>query len=43
VYHVNSQRWAEIKGVEEVVCMAVRDKGCEERVMVYIENSDRVK
>jgi hypothetical protein len=43
VYHVDSPWLSEVKGVEIVVCMVVRDKGCEVRVVVYIEYSDRVK
>jgi hypothetical protein len=43
VYHVNSRRWSEIKGVEVVVCVVVRDEGCEVRVVVYVEYGDRVK
>ena len=43
MYHVNSRGWSEIKGVEVVVCKVVRDEGCEVRVVVYIECSDRVK
>ena len=43
MYHVDSRRWSEIKGVEVVVCLVVRDKGCEVRVVVYIEYIDRVK
>ncbi len=43
MYHVNGRGWSEIKGVEVVVCMVVRDKGCEVRVMVYMEYSDQVK
>ena len=43
MYHVYSRRWSEIKGVEVVVCMDIRDKGCVVRVVVYIEYSYRVK
>jgi hypothetical protein len=43
VYHVNSRRWSEIKGFEIVVCVVVRDEGCEVGVVVYVEYSDRVK
>ena len=40
---VNSRRWSEIKGVEVVVCVVARDKGCEVGVVVYVEYGDRVK
>ncbi len=43
MYHVDSRGCLEIKGVEIVVCMVIRDKGCEVKVVVYIEYSDRVK
>ena len=43
MYHVNSRRWSEIKGVEVVVCVVVRDKGCEVGIVVYIKYGDRVK
>jgi len=43
VYHVNKRKWSEIKGVEVVVCVVVRDEGCEVRFLVFIEYSDRVK
>ena len=43
MYHVDSRRWLEVKGVEIVVCLIVRNKCCEVRVAVYIEYSDRVK
>ena len=43
MYHVDSRRWSEIEGVEIVVCLVVRNKTCEVRVVVYIEYSDRVK
>ena len=41
--HVDSRRELEIEGVEVVVCMVVRDKGSEVRVVVYVEYGDRVK
>ena len=41
--HVNSRGWSEIKGVEVVVCVVVRDKGCEVEVVVYVQYGDRVK
>ena len=43
MYHVIIRGWSEIKGNEIVVCMVVRDKGYEVRVVVYVEYSDRVK
>ncbi len=43
MYHVDSREWSEIQGVEIVVCMVVRDKGYEVRLVVYIEYSDRIK
>ncbi len=43
MYHVNSRGWSEIKGVEVVVCVVVRDKGCEVGVVVYVEYGNRVK
>ena len=43
VYHVNSRRWSEIKGVEVVVCVVVRDKGCDIGAVVYVEYNNRVK
>ena len=41
VYHVDSRGWSEVKGVEEVVCVVVRDKGCKVGVLVYVEYVDR--
>ena len=43
MYPVNSRGWSKIKEVEVVVCLVVRDKGCEVVVVVYVEYSDRVK
>ena len=43
VYHVDSRGWSEVKGVEVVVCVVVRDKGCEVGVVVYVEYGDRVR
>ena len=43
MYHVDNRGWSEIKGVEILVCVVVCDKGCEVRVIGYIEYSDRVK
>ena len=43
MYNVDSRRWSEIEEVEIVVCLVVRDKSCEVRVVVYVEYSDRVK
>ena len=43
MYLVDSRGWSEIKGVEIVVCMIVRDNACEVRVVVYIDYGDRVK
>ena len=42
MYHVYSRRGSEIKGVEVVVCVVVRDEGCEVRVVVYIEYGARI-
>ncbi len=42
MYHVDS-RGVEIEGVEVVVCMVVRDKGGEVRVVVYVKYGDRAK
>jgi hypothetical protein len=43
MYHDDSRGWSEVKGVEVVVCVVVRDKGCEVGVVVYVEYGDRVK
>ena len=43
MYHVNSRGWSEIKGIEVVVCVVIRDKDCEVGVVVYVEYSDRIK
>jgi hypothetical protein len=43
MYHVDSRRGLEVKGVEIVVCLVVRNKCCKMRVVVYIEYSDQVK
>ena len=43
MYHVSSRGWSEIKGFEVVACVVVRDEGCEVKIVVYIEYSDRVK
>ncbi len=42
MYHVDSRGWTEVEGVEVVVCVVVRDKGCEVGVVVYVEYGDRV-
>jgi hypothetical protein len=41
--HVDSRGWSEVKGVEVIVCVVVRDKGCKVGVMVYVEYGNRVK
>ena len=43
VYRVDSRGWSEFKGVEVVVCVVVRDKGCEVGAVVYVEYDDRVR
>ena len=43
VYHVNSRWCSEIEGVVVVVCVVVRDKGCEVGFVAYVEYGDRVK
>ena len=43
MYHVYSRGWSEVKGDEVVVCVVVRDKGCEVGIVVYIKYGDRVK
>ena len=43
MYHVDSRGWSEVKGVVEVVCVVVRDRGCEVGIVVYVEYGDRVK
>ena len=43
MFHVDRRGWSEIKGVEIKVRIVVRGKGCEVRVVVYIEYSYRVK
>ena len=43
VYHIDSRGWLEVKGVEEMLCVVVRDTGCEVGVVVYVEYRDRVK
>ncbi len=41
--HVDSRGWSEVEGVVVVVCVVVRDKGCEVGVVVYVEYENRVK
>ena len=43
VYHVDSCGWSEVKRVVVVVSVVIRDKGCEVRVVVYVEHGDRVE
>ena len=43
MYLVDSRGWSEVKGVEVVVCVVVRDMGCKVGVVVYVEYGDRVK
>ena len=43
MYHVNCRGWCEVKGVEVVVCVVVRDKGREVGVVVYFEYGNRVE
>jgi hypothetical protein len=35
--------WLEVKGIVVVVCVIVRDEGCEVGVLVYVEDGDRFK
>ena len=37
MYYVDSRGWSEVKGVEAVVCVVVRDKCCEVGVVVYVK------
>ena len=43
MYHVDSRRRLEFKGVEVVVCMVVRDKGSKVGVVMYVKYGDRVE
>jgi hypothetical protein len=43
VYHVDRRGWSEVKRVEVVVCVVVRDKGWKVGVVMYVEYDDRVK
>ena len=43
MYHDDSRGWSEVKGVEVVVCVAVRDEGYKVEVVVYVEYGDWVK
>ena len=40
--HDDGRGWSEVKGVVVVVCVVVRDKGCEVGAVVYVEYGDRV-
>ena len=37
MYHVDSWGWSDVKRVVVVVCVVVRDKGCEVGVVVYVK------
>ena len=41
--HVDIRGWSEVKGVVVVVCVVVRDNGCEVGVVVCVEYGDPVK
>ncbi len=43
MYHVYDPGWLEVEGVVAIVCVVVRDKGCEVGILVYVEYSDRVE
>ncbi len=43
MYPIDRWGWSHVDGVIVVVCMIVRDEGCEVRVVVFIEYSDRVE
>ena len=43
MYFGDGRGWLEIEGVVVVVCVVVRDKGCEVGILVYVEYSDRVE
>ena len=42
MYPVYSRGWLEVEGIVVVICVVVRDEGCEVRVMMYVEYGDRV-
>ena len=37
MYLVYSRGWLEVEGIVVVVCVVVRDEGCEVIVMMYVE------
>ncbi len=43
MYHGDDRGWLEIKGVVVVVCMVVRNEGCEVGILLYVEYGDRVE
>ena len=43
MYHVYGQGWQEVEGVVVVVCVVVRHKGCEVKILVYVEYGDWVE
>ena len=40
MYHVYGRGWLEVEGVVVVICVVVRDKGCEVETLVYVEYGD---
>ena len=43
MYHVYGRGWLDVEGFVVVVCVVVRDKGCEVGISVYVEYADRVE
>ncbi len=43
MYHVDGRGWLEVEGVVVVVCVVVRDEGCEVGVLVYVKYGERVE
>ena len=43
MYHVYGKGWLAVEGVVVIVCVIVRDEGCEVGVVVYVEYGDGVE
>ena len=43
MYPVYGRGWLGVEGIVVVVCVIVRDEGCEVKILVYVEYGDRVK
>ena len=43
MYLVDGRGWLEVEGVVVLVCVVVRDEGCEVGILVYVEYGDRLE